>query len=203
MAVKQQSTITDGTITQIPVAAQREAPHRRENSPFQYWLDPASVRFVDGEPVYALVRVDLRPGAQGGKPNGDPTASDGYQTTMLRRIKVPLDFAVTAWGEAHTGYLIREVIGEDRRGKQMIAYREPWERWRRVGSMTIREYDQAGYDKFCRDVSRWHEAPDEQIVEMARAQSERRAATLEESHPKRAVKVRARTRRRKKTTTKE
>ncbi len=137
-------------MTQLP---QREERAKRiplpENSPFQFWVDEGRTKLVGDEFRYHPVSVPFKPGVQGVS-DSDTGPMKTYQEDKLRRVLVPMDFDVTAWGEPVTGYMIRKDVGQDRLGKQLWHYHDVWTRHIPVGSSLILEYDQAGFDDFCK-----------------------------------------------------
>jgi len=166
-------------LTQLP---QREAAAKRlplpENSPFQIYIDPLRVCIIDGEYHYNPVEIPFAPGRQ------NVTSSDTgpmklYQEDKLKRILVPMDTEVTAWGETVTGYMVCKDIGKDRMGKDLKHYHSVFTRYVQIGNSLIPEFDYDGWADFCKRCTAIVGQPPHQQVRQMEA---RRLARAAKSH---------------------
>lgn len=137
-----------------PDAKERGRIPLPENRPFRYWADPTRVKHIKGRPELLPVKVHVEPGLQGTPSDADPTFIDGYQSNKLGRVAVPMDMEVQAWGKTVKGYVIRKDIGRDRLGKQLYHFHDVWTRHTVFGRRVVTEFDQDGFDDFCRRVGK-------------------------------------------------
>ncbi len=164
--------------TQLPqreqIAARLPLP---ENAPFLIYVDRGRVKLIEGEFRYNPVKVPIEAGAQG-VTDRDDSSMRGYQETKLKRIPVPLDFEVIAWGERVGGYMIEKDIGRDALGKQLWHYHDVWTRYEMIGNSMIVEFDHEGWADFCRRVEALvGQPPHAQIARMEAKRMTRAART--------------------------
>lgn len=110
---------------------------------FEFWVSPSEAQLLGKKVVPLPVKVRLRPGLDGTTNNGDPSLAQARQAGKYGRIKVPDDFVVKAWGEERTGYV--DILD----GTRGPIYVSCWERPRRVGMMTVWDFDKDGWADFC------------------------------------------------------
>lgn len=130
-------------LTSLPVRKAAEAKPLPEKPPFQLWVAPDRVVWVDGECFYQPFAVPIDPGVQNVPMSGVPDTMHGYQRRM-DRVMVPMDFECTAWGEKRKGYVQIEV-GRDRNGKELLHHRDCWTRYRTLGGTRRAEFDADGW----------------------------------------------------------
>jgi hypothetical protein len=135
-------------LTELPKSIKHERIPLSENSPFEFWVDLDRLIFVNGVARWNPISVPVTPGIQGVPQDGSPGTVHNYQTQDLKRIPVPLDFKVKAWGETVTGYMVRMDIGKDRRGKQLYHYHDVWTRYEVRGRRIRIERDEDGWSDF-------------------------------------------------------
>lgn len=157
-----------------------DAPGRLESLPenyrFRYWVDPNSVSFVDGEPLYLPVRIAIEPGVQNVRADGESTPIDALQRRH-GRVDVPLDFEVQAWGRTVKGYAVRRYIGTDLAGKRVHHWHDVWTRYVTVGTRTHAEFDSEGWLDFRRRVAELVGPPHQAVVAAARLKAEGAVST--------------------------
>lgn len=118
---------------------------------FAYFADPTSVQFVEGEAVYWPVKVSFEAGIQGCR-DGSVAPSVEYETRVNKRVLVPLDRPVVAWGQTLGGYVQRIDLAPDARGKPRFHHADVWTRYDVVGSQVHQSFDQDGWLEFCRSM---------------------------------------------------
>ena len=164
-------------ITQHPTADKAERINLPENGSFQFWLDVDRVIWVDGVCYFNPVSVEIVPGIQNVPSDGDPATLDSYNGRKLKRIPVPMDFKVKAWGKVHEGYVIRKDIGKDRRGKQLWHFHSVWERHIEHGRNLRTEFDAEGFQDFRKRVEKLMGGPPVDFAADAEAARVRAVAT--------------------------
>jgi hypothetical protein len=141
-------------ITQHPTADKPQRLNLAENGSFQFWVDVDRVRWVDGVCFFNPVAIEITPGIQNVPADGDPASIESYQGRTLKRLAVPMDFKVKAWGQNCTGYVLRKDIGQDRRGKQLYHFHSVWHRHVEHGRNLRVEFDAEGFQDFCKRVEK-------------------------------------------------
>lgn len=168
----------------LPVqATAAERKPLKQNAPFRYWVDPSQIAWIDGEPYARPIKVPIKPGAQNTPGTGDPTQSDGYQARRMKRVPVPLDFEVMAWGEAVRGYALAETFAHDLEGKPLVHYHDVWTRYDMVGSQLVPTFDRDGWQNFCRRATALIGGLHPQVVEASREQVRQRARAIRQATP--------------------
>ncbi len=131
----------------IAAAAASKASRFSETPYFRYWVDPTRIVIRDGRAYWNPIRVAIEPGVGNTPISGDPSAIDGYQLNQLRRVPVPANFEVVAWGRVEVGY-VRRKISHDDRGKRLVHHHDVWTRYEQQGTLRIEAFDQKGFQDF-------------------------------------------------------
>jgi hypothetical protein len=134
------------------VARGAEYPPLPETPIFAYFADPTSVTFVDGEPLYLPIKVGFEAGIQGVRDGSMLAASIEYEQRTNRRMMIPLDSRVVAFGSEHGGYVQRIELAPDRRGKPRHHHADVWTRYDVVGAEAIATFDAEGFLAFRRSL---------------------------------------------------
>jgi len=162
---------------------------------FRYWVALDRVILKGGRAYFNPVKVEVNPGVLNVPSSGDPTTVDGYQTNKLRRIPIPDDFEVMAWGRVHQGY-VRRITTFDDRGKPLHHHHDVWTRYVQQGARRVRVFDHEGFHDFRMRVEEFlGYSPHEAVAEAERlrlqavADAERRAGHVSAASARRAEEI--------------
>tara|TARA_R110000782_G_C14624347_1_gene393648 strand:+ start:84 stop:683 length:600 start_codon:yes stop_codon:yes gene_type:complete len=168
---------TPDIILEHPTAQRAERINLPENGSFQFWVDVDRVRWEQGVCYFNPISVAIVPGIQNVPSDGDPATLDSYNGRKLKRVPVPMDFKVKAWGKVETGYVRRMSLGKDRRGKEMFHFHSVWEKHIQHGRNLRTEFDADGFQDFRERVNKLMGGPPVDFAADAEAARVRGVAT--------------------------
>lgn len=122
------------------------------SEPYLLFCSEDAFQVVGGRLLPAIADVRMRPGVLNVDRWGGVQGLVGLMT-LQRRILIPPDRDVPAWGSRVRGYNRQvEIRTTDARGNKMFAYCTIWEKPRLLGSRVIWDRDAEGWVQFLEEV---------------------------------------------------
>lgn len=141
--VPQVQTGTVSTDSRLPL---------QPDEPLLFFCSESEFQVVGGKLLPLVSEVRIKPGALCVDRRGGVSGLIGVMT-LSRKILVPPDREVPAWGERCRGYNRQlDIRVKDARGNQEFAYCSIWQRPRLVGGVIVWDRDADGYVAFLEEV---------------------------------------------------